>query len=94
MRLIEEIYYGNLNVNGKTHSDKHYQKAMQTLVTNEEVLTEKLSGQEKKLFLAYADAWSVVNGTDTVENFSLGFKLGARLTAETLGDDLQQCLED
>ncbi len=31
---------------------------------NEDYLTEKLSGESKKKFLEFSNAWSVVNGTN------------------------------
>lgn len=94
MKLIEELYYGNLHPNGAIQTNASYDTAMQTLGTNEELLCELLEGKEKKLFLDFVNAWSTVNGTDTVAHFTLGFQLGAKLIAETLGADFSHCVRD
>ena len=57
--LIEEFYYGNIDpqARGINYNEK-MQQAMNTLTKNEDILTEKLTGGEKKLFVEYVDAWA------------------------------------
>ena len=76
--FIKEIYYGNIEPQAKgiNHNEK-MQKAMNLLTKNEDILTEKLTGEEKKLFIEYVDAWAEVNGTSDLDSFIVGFRLGA-----------------
>lgn len=50
---------------------------------NEDFLTEKLSGESKKNFLEFANAWGVVNGASNLDSFIMGFRLGAKFTYDT-----------
>ena len=63
MNFIEEIYYGNINPQARS-SDQNpkVQKDMQSLSESEDFLTDKLSGEEKRRFISYVDAWATVNG--------------------------------
>ena len=56
---------------------------MQTLTDNEDFLTDKLSGEEKKHFIQYVDAWASVNGESTLDSFITGFRLGAQFALDT-----------
>ena len=50
---------------------------------NEDFLTEHLSGESKKKFLDFVNAWSVVNGESNLDSFIMGFRLGANFTYDT-----------
>ena len=50
---------------------------------NEEHLTEVLSGESKKRFLDYTNAWNIVNGESNLDSFIIGFRLGAQFTYDT-----------
>lgn len=59
--FIEEFYYGNLDPQARsTKENKTVQKQMEILMLNEDFLTENLSGESKKKFLEFCNAWSVV----------------------------------
>ena len=61
--FIEEFYYGNIDPQARSsEQNKKVQHDMQTLNESEDFLTDKLSGEEKKRFLQYVDAWASVNG--------------------------------
>ena len=61
---------------------------MQMLNESEYFLTDKLTGEEKKRFIRYVDAWASVNGESTLDSFITGFRLGARFMMDTfLSDD-------
>ena len=63
-KFIEEFYYGNLDPQARsTKENKTFQKQMEVLMLNEDYLTENLSGDSKKKFLEFCNAWSVVNQT-------------------------------
>ena len=63
MKFIEEFYYGNLDPQARsTKQNKTVQKQMEVLMLNEDFLTEVLTGENKKKFLDFVNAWGVVNG--------------------------------
>lgn len=82
--FIEEFYYGNLDPQARsTKQNKAVQKQMEVLMLNEDYLTENLSGESKKKFLEFVNAWSVVNGESNLDSFIIGFRLGAKFTYDT-----------
>ena len=82
--FIEEFYYGNLDPQARsTKENKTVQKQMEVLMLNEDFLTEKLFGENKKKFLEFCDAWSVVNEESNLDSFIMGFRLGAKFTYDT-----------
>ena len=83
-KFIEEFYYGNLDPQSRgTKENKTVQKHMEVLMLNEDFLTENLFGENKKKFLEFCDAWSVVNGESNLDSFIMGFRLGAKFTYDT-----------
>ena len=82
--FIEEFYYGNLDPHARsTKESKTVQKQIEVLMLNEDFLTENLFGENKKKFLEFCDAWSVVNGESNLDSFIMGFRLGAKFTYDT-----------
>ena len=79
-----------MGIKGRTYLREHEQKPLKILhftawthgflTDNEDFLTDKLSGEEKKRFLQYVDAWASVNGESTLDSFITGFRLGAQFT--------------
>ncbi len=87
--MLEELYFGNIDMNTQGFNrNSDVAKAMDTLVDVEDKLTTLLEGKEKKLFLDYTNAWSVVNAETAVGRFMFGFKVGAKITAEALNSEL------
>ena len=58
-------------------------KLVEVLMLNEEFLTEAFSGENKKKFLDFVNAWGVVNGEFNLDSFMMGFRLGANFTYDT-----------
>ena len=82
--FIEEFYYGNIDPRARSfEQNKKVQRNMQILTDNEDFLADKLSGEEKKRFLQYVDAWASVNGEYTLDSFITGFRLGAQFAFDT-----------
>lgn len=82
--FIEEFYYGNIDPQARSsEQNKKVQRDMQILTNNEDFLMDKLSGEEKKRFLQYVDAWASVNGEYTLDSFITGFRLGAQFAFDT-----------
>ena len=87
-KFIEEFYYGNLDPQARsTKENKVVQKQMEVLMLNEDFLTENLSGESKKKFLDFVNAWGVVNGESNLDSFIMGFRLGAQFTYDTFVND-------
>lgn len=82
--FIEEFYYGNIEPQARsTKKNKAVQKQMEILMTNEDFLTTTLSDENKKRFLDYVNAWSIVNGESNLDSFIMGFRLGAKFMLDT-----------
>ena len=82
--FIEEFYYGNIDPQARSsEQNKKVRRDMQILTDNEDFLTDKLTGEEKKRFLQYVDAWAAVNGESTLDSFITDFRLGAQFTFDT-----------
>ena len=83
-KFIEEFYYGNIDPQLRsTKQNKVVQKYMEVLTLNEEFLVETLSDENKKKFLDFTNAWSVINGESNLDSFIMGFRLGANFTYDT-----------
>lgn len=83
-KFIEEFYYSNIDPQARsTMQNKAVQKQMEMLMLNEEFLTEQLSGENKKKFLDFVNAWSVVNCESNLDSFMMGFRLEANFTYDT-----------
>lgn len=80
-RFIEEFYYGNIDPQARSiKKNKTVQKEMAVLTKTEEQLTNALQDEQKKWFLDFSNAWSVVNGEANLDSFIMGFRLGANFT--------------
>lgn len=62
-------------------------KLIQDISKAETKLNEILKGDEKKLFLAYCDAYSELSSLVEQEIFVMGFRLGAQFALDTFCSD-------
>ena len=93
-KILEELYFGNISPNEKrVDGDSDYGKLVQLISKNENKLTELLEDKGKMLFLDYANAQNELNATSTMEGFTDGFRLGARIMLEILWEE-PGCLRD
>ena len=82
--FIEDLYYGNINPQDRGVKDgSELQRQMGLLIQKEELLTERLSEEERRLFFEYVKISGEVNGLSNQDSFTLGFKLGARFVYDT-----------
>lgn len=82
--FIEQFYYGNIEPQARgIGANKTMTKELGVLNDAEEYLTSKLSGEEKKKFLNFINAISVVHGETALDSFIVGFRLGAAFTFDT-----------
>ena len=87
-KFIEEFYYGNIDPQARSiKQNKAVKKQMEALMLNEDYLTENLSGESKKKFLEFCNAWGVVNGESNLDSFIMGFRLGANFAYDTFVSD-------
>ena len=90
--IIAELFYGNI-----TPPERSYRRTgehayiMQLVARNGEKLTETLTKAQKETFEKFNDGTSEISSMTEVTAFTLGFKLGLRLTAEAfIGGDSEQ----
>ena len=86
--FIEELFYNNINPQARmVRNGSDLQKQMEILADCEERLTSKLTGDDKKAFLAFFNAVGEVHGESQLDSFIVGFRLGARFTFDTFVDN-------
>ena len=84
MNFIEELYYGNLDPQARGYkSGSRPKKTQASLSDLEEMLAQRLEGDEKHLFLAFVNAYGECMGDATLDSFLVGFRLGAKFTYDT-----------
>ena len=82
--FIKELYYGNIDPQARGFKNGSFlKKQMAILSESEAILTEKLTGEEKKAFLSFVNASDVILGESELDSFIVGFRLGAKLVFDT-----------
>ena len=82
---IEELYYGNITLSERSfRRTGEYAHILQLATRNEEKLSETLTEAQKETFGKFKDSTSELSSMTEVTAFTIGFKLGLRLTAEAL----------
>ena len=95
--IIEEMYYGNITPSECSfRRTGEYAHILQLVTQNEEKLTETLTEAQKETFEKFKDSTSEISSMTEVTVFTLGFKLGLRLTAEAFigGNDEQKLISE
>ena len=86
--ILEELYYGNTTpCDRQIRSGTSLMKAMEQPQECEEKLTKLPEGEAHSLLLRLINAENEIGSTLALENFILGFRLGARLILEALDED-------
>ena len=91
--IIEELYYGNISpsdrdiIKGGTYSH-----ILNLVTRNEDDLVQTLTQAQQETFEKFKDGTSELSSMTEVTAFTIGFKLGLRLTAEAFigGNDEQE----
>ena len=82
--FIKELYYGNIDPQSRGFRNGSYlTKQMTILSESEALLTDRLTGDEKKLFLTFVNASDIILGESELDSFMVGFRLGARFILDT-----------
>lgn len=91
--IIEDLYYGNIPLSERDFKrNSEYAHILQLAARNEEKLTETLTEAQRETFGKFKDNTSELTSMTEVTAFTLGFKLGLRLTAEAYVDSSDQDL--
>ena len=91
--ITEELYYGNISpsdrdiIKGGTYSH-----ILNLVTRNEDELMQTLTQAQQETFEKFKDGTSELSSMTEVTAFTIGFKLGLRLTAEAFigGNDEQE----
>lgn len=85
MKLLEEFWYGNIELTEyDTSSYTEYKKLLELICRNEEKLQATMTDEQKELFSRYTDAVHEHQMTTDCLIFQNGFKLGARMMLEVV----------
>ena len=91
--IIEDLYYGNIPLSERDFKrNSEYAHILQLAARNEEKLTETLTEAQRETFGKFKDNTSELTSMTEVTAFTLGFKLGLRLTAEAYVNSSDQDL--
>ena len=91
-KTIEDIYCGRFSaINRPIRHGSEYDRAISEVTRCEEALRGKLNPDEVKLLRAYSQACADLSGISCIENFILGFRMGAQLMLAVL--DLDELLD-
>lgn len=86
--FLEELYYGNIDPQARGYrKGSHILKVSENINELEEKLTERLSVEEKKLFLDFCNAYGELMGESGLDSFLVGFRLGAKMIFDTFCSD-------
>ena len=96
-KTLEELYYGNLRPSEqRITAGSELQRAVDTVTRREEQLELLLDEAGQKILSEMSDAQQTVDHITALENFILGFRLGARIMLECMdsGDgDTKEMIE-
>ena len=85
MDTIRELYYGNINPSERDINPDSENDRLEKLVLRHEARLQKiLNESEAEIFGKLKDVWADLNCLNECDCFINGFKLGVRLTAESL----------
>lgn len=87
-KTIEDIYCGRFSAgNRPIRRGSEYDRAISEVTRCEEALRGKLNPDEVKLLRTYSQACADLSGISSIENFVLGFRMGAQLMLAILEPD-------
>ena len=91
--IIEELYYGNISPTDRDIiRGGAYSHILNLVTRNEDELVQTLTQAQKETFEKFKDGTSELSSMTEVTAFTIGFKLGLRLTAAAFigGNDEQE----
>ena len=87
-KTLEDLYFGNITPNEqKMAPDSELMKAVDRVTRCESQLTERLDEDEQTILTKLIRTQHEINSITALENFILGFRLGARIMAECMDEN-------
>ncbi|MBQ2904268.1 MAG: hypothetical protein IJE48_07715 [Clostridia bacterium] len=84
MSFIEDLYYGNIDAQAYSPEfGAELKKKLNDLTELEKQISDKLTGDEKALFLKYTDKYIEFTSRILTDAFVSGFRLGANFAHDT-----------
>ena len=85
---LEDLYYGNITPGAQqmVHGSE-LQKAADRATRFESQLTERLDETGQTIFAKLIESKDEIENITALENFILGFRLGARITMECMDEN-------
>ena len=82
--ILEDLYYGNLSPSQRAvRPDGKVQKLSQKHCDLESKLNESFTEEQREIFEQYLSVSADLLGTNCLDSFITGFRLGARVAHET-----------
>ena len=85
MGIIENLYYGNVDMQDTVCDSESYRAVLKELITADLKLREVMSEEQTALYDAVKECSNRLSDVIAAETFSAGFRLGARLMTEIYG---------
>jgi len=83
MKILDQLYYGNINPSEHSFAgSREVQQLAHKITEYETTLIAGLTEEQKKLFRNFDDCVTRINEIEKRFFFRTGFRLGARITAE------------
>ena len=87
MNIINELWHGNIVPQEDSRNNSPEMKElMKYMARHHDDLLKTMSDEQKEIFEKFDDCWSEYVSLDEAAIFEYAFRLGARLTIETLQD--------
>lgn len=87
MKLLEELWYGNIEpTDFDANACKDYKEALRLITRNEEKLQATMTDEQKDLFSRYLDAVREYQTMAECLLFQNSFRLGARIMLEVMAE--------
>ena len=87
-KTLEDLYFGNISPNEQQMApDSELKKAVDRVTRYESQLTEQLGKDEQTILTKLIRSQHEINSITALENFILGFRLGARIMAECMDEN-------
>lgn len=87
-KTIEELWHGNISPQTDSRNNSPEMKQlMEYMARHHDDLLKSLNDEQKEMFEKFEDCWSEYMSLAEKAIFTYAFKLGARLTYESLCDN-------
>ena len=85
---MEDLYYGNITPGAQQIApNSELKRATDRVARFEDQLTERLDGDGQTILAKLVESQDEVESITALENFILGFRLGAKITMECMDEN-------